>query len=497
MNEIVSKRTLLSKVFQKDAKRVYRFHTDHVHFDNGEGLVDIDKEIVTKGNKLTTKATGFDLEISKKSKAGESPLVFKSKEIEYGLVPRGLRWGSKEVVYQEIGEVTVKNKKVSAEFENAFGESDLVFETINTGVRKIVKINKELEIPENETYLEVGFELLIAGDHDFYYQDLSNIEEVEKIRKNLLKIDNERRTLEKDKQFSKARELYTQQLKLEDELHFAMVSKWDKQSDIRFSGEFQIRKGDDVVFGRVPYVWDSEFKTSGIEVELRNRNGKLYFVKLIPTDFLKEAVYPVQTDATTSYYSGSGSGTIANSNANWTTCRNATDGNSTTVNPSTDQTGLQARYTGVVYIINRSFYPTDTSGIEDTDTIDSASLFLRHSSNTVTNAYEVDIVASSQASTSTLVNADYDQVGSTVFGSASYSVGYNEYVLDSNGLAEISVTGVTKLGARLSLDTDNSTPTGNNWVVTRYPAYAGTSSDPYLEVVTTPNVTFIPQVIMF
>ena len=501
MKETISKRTLTSRAFQKEnGKRVFRFHSDHINYEKDGVLEVIDKSFIEVEGKVTTKATGFDLQIEKENKEGESPFSFGVKANSYGLFPRGLRWDNKEVVFQDSKKVSVKRNDFSAEYKGAFGDSDLIFETINTGVRKIVKINKPLSIPDGVEFLEVGFEILIDDDHDFCFQDKNNEPEVNKILAKLSKLDPKRLVLEKEGKYKEARELYKQQQELENDLQIAMVSKWDKDSDVRFSGVFQIRKGETIIYGRVPYVWGSDGKSQSIEVELRKRNGKLYFTKLLPVEFLKEAIFPVQTDATTSYYVGTGCGDIYTFNASFATGRSASSGDATSVNPAFD---LYASCTksGANYLNRRAFYPIDTSGIADSDLIDSATLKLYGYGKTNANTTDHDIIQTTQASTSTLVVGDFDQVGSTVSASKAISTisvsAYNDFALDATGVGWISKTGFTKLGARNSRDTDNSAPTGSNEFNCKPPSTAGTAQDPYLEVITTEVNTFIPKVIMF
>jgi hypothetical protein len=104
---------------------------------------------------------------------------------------------------------------------------------------------------------------------------------------------------------------------------------------------------------------------------------------------------------------------------------------------------------------------------------------------------ELDIVESTPASNTALANADYGQLGGTVFSSMAYGdfdlEAYNDFALDANGVANISKTGISKFGSKLNWDTDGSF--GGSWVSnaqTYFSAYmsdsVGTTKDPKLTV---------------
>jgi len=138
------------------------------------------------------------------------------------------------------------------------------------------------------------------------------------------------------------------------------------------------------------------------------------------------------------------------------------------------------------YTIRRMFFLFDTSAISS-DTVSSGTLSLYGVAGTSnTNSYTLDIVASSPASNTALTTADYDQVGTTVFsdmaiGSWNTSA-YNDFSLNASGIAAI-VNGISKFAMRMSGDTDNSAPTGNNSAQMRLAETAVTSNDPKLVVI--------------
>ena len=97
----------------------------------------------------------------------------------------------------------------------------------------------------------------------------------------------------------------------------------------------------------------------------------------------------------------------------------------------------------------RSIVLFDTSSIPDGDTISSATISFygnfKFNGLGSTNL-EMDVTASTPAANTSLVAADYQQLGSTSFGSVSYAsystTGYNDITLNSSGLADISKTRV-------------------------------------------------------
>lgn len=151
----------------------------------------------------------------------------------------------------------------------------------------------------------------------------------------------------------------------------------------------------------------------------------------------------------------------------------------------------------------RSMFLFDTSSIGDSDTINSATLSLYGASKTK----GADIpttgiipVASTPASNTNIVTADYDQFGSTAFASEiTYTnwstAGYNDFALNASGLANISKTGVSKFGFRTTADQSNTEPTGDIYynqtlrMGCYYVAQTGTDNDPKLVVVHTTPAT--------
>lgn len=146
--------------------------------------------------------------------------------------------------------------------------------------------------------------------------------------------------------------------------------------------------------------------------------------------------------------------------------------------------------------ITRGIFLFDTSALPDGDAISSATLSLYGTtpqgpaSGDTTQGSSVCIVASTPASNTALVAADYSQVGTTDLatriGFSSWnSAGYNDFALNSSGIANISKTGVSKFAGRVNHDLDSSfTPWAaqNSYRRVISADTVGTTQDPKLVV---------------
>lgn len=205
-------------------------------------------------------------------------------------------------------------------------------------------------------------------------------------------------------------------------------------------------------------------------------------------------VYPDPHTETTSF-----DGWAEVFNIDWATAHDATI--SASFNDSgTSYSTLITTDKGVFYTITRFFTLFDTSALGSGATISAATWSVAANGGTKANAdsQDIDLVSSNPASNTSIAGDDYDQVGTTVYGSLAVSSWvdtnntYNNISLNASGLAAISKTGITKFAARLSRDTDNTAPTGNGYVGGYMADNTGTSSDPKL-VITYTGATTTPK----
>ncbi len=114
--------------------------------------------------------------------------------------------------------------------------------------------------------------------------------------------------------------------------------------------------------------------------------------------------------------------------------------------------------------MSRGIMLFDTSSIPAGAAIISARLRLYVETKADTNfSQSVNVVASTPASNTALVNADYGQLAATAFITAATiasltTSAYNNLTLNATGLAAITRAGITKLGLRLSSDFNNVEP---------------------------------------
>jgi hypothetical protein len=156
------------------------------------------------------------------------------------------------------------------------------------------------------------------------------------------------------------------------------------------------------------------------------------------------------------------------------------------------------------YAIGRSFFLFDTSALGSGATVTAATLSLASeaASNTSADSTTVEIVSATPASNTSLSTADYDQIGSTSFASMTFGASgtwsgvdgaYNDFTLNASGLANISVTGISKFAARAGIDLSNTAATGINENRCYYADTAGNASDPKLVITYTPAVLDVPS----
>jgi len=143
--------------------------------------------------------------------------------------------------------------------------------------------------------------------------------------------------------------------------------------------------------------------------------------------------------------------------------------------------------------IYRSGYAFDTSAIGSGNTVSDAtfSTFGYGKANTLSSVDSaMHVVSFSPASSNSFVAEDYDQFGTTTFGSSTYASlsdsTYTNFTLNAAGLSNISKTSVTKFGQRFGADLNNTEPTYGSLQSLDYFSYyadnTGTTNDPKLVV---------------
>ena len=157
-----------------------------------------------------------------------------------------------------------------------------------------------------------------------------------------------------------------------------------------------------------------------------------------------------------------------NTDSLWAGMQGATAGNYVqTTSTSMYVCYLKASGAGSPYwsYLIRSFTLFDTSSLTASAEISSAveSLYLSSADNDPNMGQSVYLVTTTPANTNNLVNEDFDQVGSvsqanTPLISALSASAYNDWTLNATGRGNISKTGITKFGFRISGDATNTEP---------------------------------------
>lgn len=156
-------------------------------------------------------------------------------------------------------------------------------------------------------------------------------------------------------------------------------------------------------------------------------------------------------------------GYLQETGGNWSTVRNSTSAG--LVNTSGTVVAAQNQHEGSTYYMARMFFHFNTAALTSSATISAASISAAwfNWGGSPYDGETLKIVASTAANNNDLTGGDWDQIGSTEFGSFSY-VSPSQRVaiaLNASGLAAINKTGVTKLGARTSGDINNTPCTLN------------------------------------
>lgn len=198
--------------------------------------------------------------------------------------------------------------------------------------------------------------------------------------------------------------------------------------------------------------------------------------------------------ATLTVYSGAGDGFVGSgSKTTWDAAHDDTTGSDVGYSTNTDRPTAGSFGGASNYNIRRGFIPLDTSSLPGGAIVTTATLdlYIQHliDADNDSQAY-VSIVQTSQASSSSLVTGDIDNVGSTK-GSDDLDItnltdeSYETWTLNATGRRWIDAGGTTYLGIREGHDIEDvAVDTVSNWSFCRVYASeeAGTTQDPKLTI---------------
>jgi len=206
--------------------------------------------------------------------------------------------------------------------------------------------------------------------------------------------------------------------------------------------------------------------------------------------------YPDPDPETTSVDGDTARSNTTSANESWTQVRGSS-GNVVTHDANYAEVGIEADAdtSDSWQAMFRAVFGFDTSGIPNTDTIDSATLGFVGIAKVDDFSQSLVIDRNPPATATTLAVGDYNIAGWTAAGGVEQSTArmpiaaisnvagstYNYFILNSTGLGNVSKTGVSWFGVRVSSDFDDSPPT---WV---------TNDDSYLWIRTAEISTAKPK----
>lgn len=164
----------------------------------------------------------------------------------------------------------------------------------------------------------------------------------------------------------------------------------------------------------------------------------------------------------------SADGVVNHSGTTWSTVRSASTG-TTVVNNVQDEWLISGDKDGTTFGCSALFLAFDTSAIPDTDTISSATLFVRQTNNAGEGLRSFSVLQTSQASATALATSDYDNRGlggsEGIDSRETMNTANSDHTmtLNATGIGWISKTGYSLFGITSSYEIDNTTPTVRNY----------------------------------
>lgn len=263
-----------------------------------------------------------------------------------------------------------------------------------------------------------------------------------------------------------------------------------------------------------PSAHDASTTTPGHQISLsavyQLKSDGIYVTKQIPYSWLSTASYPVRADLTFSNFTAGGDGTIGTQPYPGTWATQHAD----TVGQSANTGGLNIQvsshtYNSPVYLgISRGFVPIDTSSLPDNAVVSSSTLYMYVSGtdNGVSDGYNtINLYQGFQASSNGLVNSDISKCGDAITnptkGSSDITISaipanaYLAFPLNTAGKSWISATTSSKFCFREGHDAANIELVNihsywlNSQVTFASSVNAGTTKDPYIDIVYSRNNT--------
>jgi len=241
---------------------------------------------------------------------------------------------------------------------------------------------------------------------------------------------------------------------------------------------------------------DSDERRRELPVFFEKQGGTLWQGKLIPSEWVENATYPIRMDTTTSYYAGAGDGECTDTGTQtWDTFHDATA--SDLVDYASTEVQILVYSSGGYVEIIRTFFPIDTSALPDAASVSAATFYIYAygmTNNDSDGDDWISVIQTDQPDPTQLTTHDYNNCGTVDdptegidagdrYDISSYSTpAYVSFPLNATGLGWISKTGYTMLGCREGHDCIDSEVAGHNRLRVYTSENSGTSEDPYLSV---------------
>lgn len=276
-----------------------------------------------------------------------------------------------------------------------------------------------------------------------------------------------------------------------------------------------------LIEGRIHGYWLFTSNPNG-EVRIRYNQTGSYKLRLgeyaisddeekIPANVFNEVEYPFEVSDSQTFYpdadpeTSSVDGRVAQANVSLTWAEIVAAAGTHSYDSVAQANSICIRADSVTNKWNqntRGIFLFDTSGLPDNANISAATLSIYGSNKTdaLTITPDVNVYSSNPASNTALVPGDYACLGSTAFSSATTyanwsTTGYNDFALNSSGIAQISKTGVSKFGLRnANYDASGTAPAWSDSglpmsTLQNYYTEQGTNYKPKLVVTYTAGVT--------
>ena len=268
-------------------------------------------------------------------------------------------------------------------------------------------------------------------------------------------------------------------------------------------GSVQKNTGSGIVFGekrgrqiftRQAFVWDSEGRTMPIAVLTRKIGGAVISTKVIPRSFLRNATYPVYTEATDAFTADTADRGMTSDSGDFATYR---AGNNLTLETANNVNLFAVNWLsgGTTYFGYRSYlwWATGTT-IPSGNTITAATLTVNYPNAHAAISRTTYLVENRQAA-DTLATSDWTLIGESGVGTGTgqpyasitrtsgEAAGDKVFTINATGLLKIAKgSGNTYFATVSAYDWDNSAPPNESTTGSNYKSSDNAANKPTLSV---------------